>query len=229
MDYNFLRFIFDGDDVISILLTFKIALFTIVLHGFFGVSIAFLVNRCSGPIKSIIEGIINIPLIFPPIATGLFLLLLLGRNGFIGKFLSLFNLNIIFSFSGLVIASFVAGLPLIVKTIQTSLETFDKNIINAAYSLGKSELVTFITIILPCIKKTVISGLLLSFGRSLGEVGITMMLGGNIRGKTDTISLSIYNSVMDGNYSKALILSALLSLVSILIIFLLNIISNKKS
>lgn len=104
-----------------------------------------------------------------------------------------------------------------VKPLQSAIEAFPKAIIEAAYTSGKSKLQTFIWVILPCIKSSVIATLLIASARALGEVGITLMLGGNIIGKTDTISLAIYNAVFDGDYDLALVLCSVLIFISIIV------------
>jgi molybdate transport system permease protein len=142
-------------------------------------------------------------------------LLLLGKKGWIGSFFYTVDIRFIFEFKGLVIAGFIAGLPLMVKPLQSVIKAFPKAITEAAYMSGKSKLQTFIWVILPCIKSSLIATLLIASARALGEVGITLMLGGNIIGKTDTISLAIYNAVFDGDYDLALLLCAILIVISL--------------
>lgn len=194
-----------------------------------GIPIAYLLAKENLKFKWLLNTFVTLPLIFPPIAVGFFLLLLLGRNGFIGSFFYKFDISIIFSFSGIVIAAFVAGLPLMVKPIQASIELFPKDIKEASYISGKSQIKTFIYIVLPNIKNSLIVALLISTARALGEVGITLMLGGNIIGRTDTISLAIYNAVFDGNYNLAMILSGILVFVSLLFFIALNFFEKRKN
>lgn len=165
------------------------------------------------------------PLIFPPIATGFLLLYILGRNGVLGKAL---NLQIVFSFSALVIASFLAGLPLFVKPVQSALESLPKSLIEAGQSLGKNRLEIALFILIPNVFKSVVSALVLALARGLGEVGITLMLGGNIVGKTDTVSLAIYNAVYDGENERALILSLILVVLSLVLFGFINFLERAK-
>ncbi len=163
-------------------------------------------------------------------AIGFFLLMVFGKNGIIGIVL----LNIagdtpIFSESGLVIASFFSGFPFVLKSIQGGLQDVPASLKEVAYSLGKSEMNTYITIVLPLIKRSIISGLLLGLGRSTGEVGISLMLGGNIPGRTETISLSIYNSVFEGNFKKAFVLSLFLSAITFMLFIFMRMISSTTS
>ena len=210
------------------LLSLKTISVSAILFIAIGIPIAYLLAKENQRFKWLLNTIVTLPLIFPPIAIGFFLLLILGRNGFLGSFFYKFDISIIFSFSGIVIAAFVAGLPLMVKPIQASIELFPKEIKEASYISGKGEIKTFLFIVLPNIKNSLIVALLISTARALGEVGITLMLGGNIIGKTDTISLAIYNAVFDGDYNLAMILSAVLVLVSVIFYMALNFFEKRK-
>jgi molybdate transport system permease protein len=198
-------------------LSLQIGILTVALHIVFGIGIAYYLSGKKTFLKSIIDIIVTIPIVFPPIAIGFFLLLLLGKNGLIGSFFSNYDIEIIFSFTGILIASFIAGLPLVVKPIQSALDEQSKLYREASYTLGKNELETLLFVIFPNIKKVILASLFLGFGRSLGEVGITLMLGGNIIGKTDTISLAIYNYSFGGEIEKAILLSMILGILSICI------------
>ncbi|MCR4942053.1 MAG: ABC transporter permease subunit [Campylobacter sp.] len=194
-----------------LLLSAKTLFFSFLLFITFGLFLAYFLAFYKGKIKAILQALTLLPLIFPPIATGFLLLYFLGRNGFLGRN---FGLDIVFSFKALVIASFLAGLPLFVKPIQTAFENYPKSLIEAGFSLGKSKFEVAIFVLIPGTIKNIISALILALSRGLGEVGITLMLGGNIEGKTDTISLAIYNSVYNGENEKALILSLILVVLS---------------
>jgi molybdate transport system permease protein len=198
-------------------LSLQIGILTVLLHIVFGIGIAYYLSGRKTFLKSIIDILVTIPIVFPPIAIGFFLLLLLGKNGLIGSFFSNYDIEIIFSFTGILIASFIAGLPLVVKPIQSALDEQSKLYREASYTLGKNELETLLFVIFPNIKKVILASLFLGFGRSLGEVGITLMLGGNIIGKTDTISLAIYNYSFGGEIEKAILLSMILGILSICI------------
>ncbi|AXH13268.1 molybdate ABC transporter permease subunit [Halarcobacter bivalviorum] len=211
-----------------LLLSAKTIGVSVVLLLLIGTPLAYFLAKEKLKFKWLLDTIVTLPLIFPPIAVGFFLLLLLGRNGFIGSFFQSFDISIIFSFTGLVIASFIAGLPLMVKPLQASIEQFPTQIKEASFLSGKSELKTFLFIVLPTIKSSLFVALLISAARALGEVGITLVLGGNIVGKTDTISLAIYNAVFDGEYDLALALSAILVVISLIFFISLNILQKKN-
>ena len=192
---------------------------SLILFIVLGLPLAYLIAFYKGKFKAFLECLVMFPLIFPPIATGFLLLYIFGKSGIIGKYL---HLNLVFSFSSLVLAAFLAGLPLFVKPVSVAFESFPKNIIEAGFSLGKNKFEIFIFIILPSIFKSIVAAVILALSRSLGEVGITLMLGGNIIGKTDTISLAIYNAVYDGENEKALIFSLILVILGILMFYLTN-------
>ncbi|NLO16806.1 MAG: ABC transporter permease subunit [Arcobacter butzleri] len=204
------------------LLSLQTGVLTMFLHLVFGIAIAYYLSGKRTLLKSIVDIVVTIPIVFPPIALGLFLLLIFGKNGFFGGALSSFGIEVIFTTTGVFIASFIAGLPLVVKPIQSAIDEQSKIYAQASYTLGKGKIYTLIYVILPNIKKVILASLFLGFGRSLGEVGITLMLGGNIIGKTDTISLAIYNYSFGGELDKAIILSLILALVSTGLFFVLR-------
>ena len=211
--------------VLSLKTLSVVALLLVVL----GIPLAYYLSKEQLKFKWLLESIVTLPLIFPPIAIGFLLLLLLGKYGWIGSYLNSFGIGFIFDFKGLVLAGFVAALPLMVKPLQSAIELFPKAIKEAAYMSGKSSFYTLLFIILPTIYKSVIACLLLALARALGEVGITLMLVGNIVGKTDTISLAIYNAVFDGNYPLALILCGILIVISLLVFVLLHFFQKREN
>jgi molybdate transport system permease protein len=198
-----------------LILSFKTVSVSFLLFLLFGIQLAYLLSSENLRFRWLVDTLVTLPLVFPPIAIGFFLLLILGRDGFVGSFFQSLNISFIFSFNGLVIAGFIAGLPLMVKPLQSAIEQFPKEIKEASYIVGKSKVYTLVFVILPVIKNSLFVALLISSARSMGEVGITLMLGGNIVGKTDTVSLAIYNAVFDGEYELAKILSAILVTISI--------------
>lgn len=210
-------------------LSFKVICVSIVLFTVLGVPLAFILAKKRFFLKWLLEVIVTMPLIFPPIAVGFFLLLLLGKNGWIGGIFQTFNVDVIFSFSAICIAAFISGLPLMVKPLQSAIKSFPMSIKEASYISGKSEIKTFLCVVLPAIKNSFFVALLIATARALGEVGITLMLGGNIIGKTDTISLAIYNAVFDGDYELAMILSGILVSVSLIFFIVLSIYEKKDS
>ena len=205
-------------------LSAKVIAVSCALFVILGLPLAYLIATYKGKFKAFLECVVMFPLIFPPIATGFLLLYIFGKSGLIGKYL---HLNLVFSFWALVIAAFLAGLPLFVKPVSVAFESFPKNLIEAGFSLGKNKFQIFIYIVLPSLIKNIVSALILALSRSLGEVGITLMLGGNIIGKTDTISLAIYNAVYDGENEKALVFSLILVVLGIFMFYFTNKLTKK--
>ncbi len=206
-------------------LSIKVVLCQGALLIIFGLALAYYLAFGKAKFKAILEMIVTFPLIFPPIATGFLLLYLLGKNGIVGKAL---NLEIIFSFKALVLAAFIASLPLFVKPVASALGSLSKSLSEAAYSLGKDKFQTAIFVLFPCVAKSVAAAFILAISRGLGEVGITLILGGNIIGKTDTISLAIYNTVYDGKSDEALVLSLVLVVLSFILFGIINLLDKSK-
>jgi molybdate transport system permease protein len=211
-----------------LLLTLKVAFATLLLHSTLGVLLAAVISGQKRFYKTAIDIFISLPIVFPPIAVGFFLLLLLGKKGLIGSALAAYNIEIIFSTSGVILAAFIAGLPLVVKPIESALSEQEKLYAEAAYCMGKSRFETLIFALLPNIPKAICAALFLGLGRSFGEIGITLMLGGNIIGETDTLGLAIYNGAMTGETDKAIVLSAALGVFSLLIFIVLKRLSYGK-
>ncbi len=211
----------DDRFLFPLLFTAKIAVITTLLHVVFGVLLGKYLSGKPSPLRSAVDLLITLPLVFPPIALGFLFLLILGKGGPVGLLLYRFlDVRIIFTVWGVIIAAFVAGLPLIVKPVQAAIRSTALGLMEASYTLGKSEWQTFFHVVLPSIKRNILGGLSLAFGRSLGEVGLTLMLGGNIVGKTNTLSLEIYNAVFSGEFERAMVLAAVLGAISAVIFIL---------
>ncbi|WP_421899357.1 molybdate ABC transporter permease subunit [Maridesulfovibrio sp.] len=186
-----------------------------VLQLLVGVPLAFWLSRSKGVLHNFIDTAVTLPLVFPPVATGFVLLFLLGRHGPAAE---LFGDTIIFGFPGLVVAAFIAGLPLLVKPVQAALKSAETwKLREVAAVLGKSETEIFLKVLLPCAKRSIAAGTLLALARSLGEVGMSLMLGGNVIGRTNTLSLEIYNAVFNGEFERAAVLSSIIGIASITI------------
>lgn len=194
-----------------------------------GIPIAYILSMKKMRLRWLLDTVVTLPLIFPPIAVGFFLLLFLGKKSFVGNLFAQLDIAFIFTFQGLVIAGFVSGLPLMVKPLQSAIESFPKSIKEASYLSGKGSFFTLIFVILPVIKKSLFACLIIASARAMGEVGITLMLGGNIIGKTDTISLAIYNAVFDGDHELAMVLSGILIIVSLSFFIVLNFLQKEKN
>jgi molybdate transport system permease protein len=162
-------------------------------------------ERRTGASAALIDGIFLLPLVLPPTVVGFFLLLLFGRNGPLGKFLMTFGATIVFSWPATVIAATVVAFPLMYLTARAALEQVDPHMLQAARTLGASEWRVFREIALPLAWPGILAGTILSFARALGEFGATLMIAGNIPGKTETIPIAIYFAVEADEIRRALL------------------------
>ena len=170
----------------------------------FGLAISWLLARRQWPGKSIVETLVSLPLVMPPVATGLILLKILGRRGPIGGFLhNHFDLDIVFTWRGVLVALCVMSFPLLVRSARIAFEEVNPRLEQIARTLGAGNFRVFYTITLPLASRGIIGGLLLAFARSLGEFGATIMIAGNIPGQTSTISLAIFQDVQIGQDTNA--------------------------
>ena len=188
-----------------------------------GTGMAYLLARKSFRGKEILDILLTLPLVLPPTVIGYYLIILMGRNGLIGGYIYRWTgWSIVFTWYAAVLASFVVSLPLMIKTTRAAIESVDKSLINASYTLGHSELTTVIKVILPLSKKGIIAGTVLAFARAMGEFGATLMVAGNIPGKTNTMPLAIYTSASSGEWANANLLVVFFTLISGLFIYIAN-------
>jgi molybdate transport system permease protein len=186
-----------------------------------GIFIAYIFARRDFRGKELAELFVTLPLILPPTVIGYLLVILVGKNGFLGQLIfHALGTGILFTWQAGVIAAYTVSLPLMVRTAQAAIEAVDKELEYAAYILGRTELETALLITLPLAKKGILAGLVLSFARAVGEFGATLMLAGNIPGKTNTMSISIYSAFQAGNNELANTLVFVLVLISLLSIAL---------
>lgn len=179
-------------DVQAIVLSLKVATTATVLSTPFGIGVAYFLAYSKLPGKSIVEGIINLPLVLPPVVIGYLLLLTFGRYGVLGQFLDNLNIRVVFTLMGAVIASAVVGFPLLVRSIRLGMEAIDPAYTKVARTLGAGWWDSLLTIVLPLCVRSIMAGMTLMFARSLGEFGATVILAGNIPGITQTIPLAIF-------------------------------------
>jgi molybdate transport system permease protein len=187
-------------------ISLKTVLLTTAITFVLGIAAARWMSRFSGKLKPIIDGAFILPLVLPPTVVGFGLLLLLGSHGWIGHPLSLLGTTIVFSWPATVISAAVMSFPLMYMTTRGAFEQVDTNIEDAARTLGASEWRVLYSVTLPLAWPGVVAGTILCFARSLGEFGATLMLAGNIPGKTTTIPVAIYFAIQDGDMKQAVYL-----------------------
>lgn len=184
-------------------LSFKTATIATIIVFMIGVFLARIFTRRDFPGKSILEAAIMLPLVLPPTVVGFGLLYLFGKNGPLGKLFGLFNIQIVFTWYAVIIAAIVVSFPLMYQSASAAFKQYDKNIENAAITMGASKWKVFWTISFPLAWPGLLAGLVLTFARALGEFGATLMIAGYIPNVTDTIPLAIYFAVESGNMQMA--------------------------
>ncbi len=203
----------------ALLLSIKVAFWCTLLGMLPALGIAWLLARRNFWGKSLLEALVYLPMILPPVVLGYLLLVLFGRNGFIGQWLQPLGIQLAFHWTGAVLASWMMSLPLFVQPIRLALQNVDVRLEQAAQTLGASPLRAFLTITLPLCYPAILMGAVLSFGRSLGEFGATITFVGNIDGETRTLPLAIYSAIQspDGETLalRLVILSVIVALLTL--------------
>ena len=213
----------DSSTLFSLRLSLQVAVAATVLMVLFGIPISYLLARKEFRGREIIDMLLTLPLVLPPTVTGYYLIIIFGRSGYIGKLLYQWTgWSIMFTWYAAALAAFVVAIPLLIKTARAAIESVDRNIIQASYALGLSEFQTAVNIVLPLARKGILAGVILSFARALGEFGATLMIAGNIPGKTNTMPLAIYTSAGSGDWSKANMMVISLTALSGIALYLAN-------
>jgi molybdate transport system permease protein len=205
--------------LIPLLLTLKVAGFATLAAFLIGVAFAFLLARVRFPGREWADALLTLPLVMPPTVLGYYLIVVFGRKGWIGHWLyDAFGVSLMFTWQGAVLASTVVSLPLVFKAARTAFEGVDPNLERAARTLGLTEAGVFFRVSLPLAWRGIMAGTMLAFARAMGEFGATLMVAGNLPGKTQTLSLAVYDAVQAGNDRLAAILVLITSLVCMVIL-----------
>ncbi len=184
---------FNDTEIQAVWLSVKVAIYCSIISLPLALWVGYKMARCQFWGKSIVESILHLPLVLPPVTTGYLLLLVLGSKGYIGKWIyDTFGIKLAFSFYAAVIASIFVSFPLIVRSVRTAMEMVDTGLEEASRILGVSKIKTFFKVTVPLALPGILSGAILSFARSLGEFGATITFAGNIEGETQTLPLAIY-------------------------------------
>ncbi len=211
-----------------LLLTFKLALITTVILLVVGIPIAYWLAYSKSKIKPLIETFVSMPLVLPPTVLGFYLLVAFSPSNAFGDWLDEWlGIRLIFTFGGLIIASIIYSLPFMVQPIQSGLESLPSHLKEASYVMGKSRFTTLFKILLPNIKTSLRTGMVLAFAHTIGEFGVVLMIGGNIPGKTKVASIAIYDEVEALNYDTANSYSLILLLITFSILLTVYLTNNK--
>ena len=211
-------------------LSIKVALASLVFVVILGVSFAYAMRKWEFTGKAAVEAIFSLPLVMPPVVTGFLLLVLIGKQGPIGRFLAdTFQTQIIFTPYAAVISGTVVAFPLMYQSTKAAFQSIDTKLEDAARTLGANEWRVFWTVTLPLAWHGLLSGIVLSFARALGEFGATIMVAGNIPGKTQTIPLAIYFAAESNDMTQAGLYVLIISLLTFSLIFGVNLWVRKKN
>ena len=208
-------------EIEALTLSIRVAFTAVVLSLPLGIAVAWLLARRDFPGKTLLDGLVHLPLIVPPVVVGYLLLVLLGRRGVIGAWLfDAFGVSFAFTWKGAAIASGVMAFPLMVRAIRLSIESVDRGLEAAARTLGAGPIAVFVTITLPLVAPGILTGMILAFARSLGEFGATITFVSNIPGQTRTLPLALYSVVQtpdaDALALRLVIISVALALAALL-------------
>jgi len=210
-----------------LILTFQLALVTTILLFIVSLPLAYWLSFTKSKLKPVFETLVSMPLVLPPTVLGFYLLVFFSPSDGFGKWLDeTIGLQLVFSFEGLIFASMIYSLPFMVHPIQSGFSNLPKSLSEASYVLGKSRSTTLFKVLLPNIKPSLLTGIVLSFAHTIGEFGVVLMMGGNIPGKTKVASIAIYDEVEALNYSAANQYSIILFILSFFILFLVYFING---
>jgi molybdate transport system permease protein len=208
-------------DLTPLWLTLKVAGVATLATFIAGVSLAFLLARTRFWGREGLDALCTLPLVLPPTVLGYYLLVLIGRQGWLGRWLQeTWGISLIFTWQGAALAAAVVSLPLIFKSARAAFEEVDPNLENAARTLGLSEAAVFFRVSLPLAWRGILAGAMMAFARAMGEFGATLMVAGNLPGKTQTLSLAVYDAVQAGNDAEATILVIIISTVCVTILLI---------
>ena len=200
-------------------LTLKVAVLATALAGLVGIALGWWMARKRFPGHALTDSFLMLPMVLPPTVLGYYLIVVVGRNGVLGRYLDQwFGINLMFTWQGAVLAASIVSFPLIYKAARAAIEDADPRMALAARTLGAGELEIFLRISLPLAGRGVAAGLMLAFARAMGEFGATLMIAGNLPGKTQTLSIAVYDAVQAGNDAQALWLTLLISAVCMFVL-----------
>jgi len=212
----------------TLFITFKLATVTTLILLIIGVPLSALLAFKNFRFKTILETVVTLPIVLPPTVLGFYFLLLFSPETVLGRFLESLGIKLLFTFEGLVVASVIYSLPFMVQPLLSALKNFPVNLIEASYTLGKSRFTTFFRVILPNIKLSIITAMVLTFAHTVGEFGVVLMVGGSIPGETKVASIAIYEEVEALNYDMANRYALILLAVSFFTILVVNFLGKRE-
>lgn len=212
------------------LLSFKLAALTTIILFILSLPLAWYLSQTSSRIKPFLEALTALPIVLPPSVLGFYILVALSQNSPIGVFFEdTFGIKLVFNFTGLVVASCFYSLPFMVQPLQGGFESLNKNILEASYIAGKSKFETIIKVALPNMKPALMTAIIVTFAHTVGEFGVVLMVGGSIPGETKVASVAIYEMVEIMDYSSAHIYSAIMVIMSFLVLLSVYMFNGRQS
>jgi len=219
-------------DYEPLLLSFKLASLTVILLFIIVLPIAWWLSQTHSKMKPLLEAIFSLPIVLPPSVLGFYLLVAFAPSTTFGEYIQKhFDIQLVFSFTGLVIASMLYSFPFMLQPLQSGFEKLNKNMIDASYLSGKGKFTTLFHVALPNIKPSLVTAIIITFAHTVGEFGVVLMVGGNIPGETKVASVAIYEMVEVMDYDQAYIYSGILLFLSFLVllgVYTFNRAQNKK-
>lgn len=210
-------------DLYPLYLSLKVAVISTAISFVIGITLAWMLARLSFIGKNLLAALVMLPMVLPPTVVGYYLLVVIGKQGLVGRVLEdSFGISLVFTLEAAIIASTVVSVPLLVRAAQAAFEGVDRNLENAARTLGRSELSVFLSITIPLAWRGILVGTALAFARALGEFGATLMVAGNIPGQTQTMPVAIYDAVQAGNTALANILVGVITVVAFAVLIILD-------
>lgn len=215
-------------DILPLIISIKTSLVATVITFILGIIISYKIFWYKGRYESLIDTILTLPLVLPPTVVGFFILITIGKNGPVGVILKTIDINLIFTWTATVISAVIVSFPIMYRSLKSSFEQIDNNMIFAAKTLGLSEKEIFMKIMVPISYPGIIGAVILSFARAIGEFGATLMIAGNIPGKTQTMPIAIFFAVESGDMNKAMIWVMIIIGISAIVITISNFISKSR-
>lgn len=209
-----------GSVSVPLLLSLKVAGWAAFFAALLGIAVAYGLSRWRSPWCDLVDSVLTLPMVLPPTVIGYYLLVLLGRRGWLGQYLEQWGIQLVFTWQGAVVAATVVSFPMVLKAARAAFEGVDHTLEDAARVLGISNVGVFCRITLPLAMRGILAGILLAFARALGEFGATLMIAGSIPGRTQTLSISIYEAVQAGNDDQALTLVVITSLTCVAVLWI---------
>ncbi|WP_257324109.1 molybdate ABC transporter permease subunit [Pseudoalteromonas prydzensis] len=220
---------FGSTELMAFWITFKLALLTSSILMVLCIPLAWWLNNSRSLVSRLIESLVTLPIVLPPTVLGFYLLMAFAPTTILGhQFEVLTGQQLAFSFSGILLGSLFYSLPFAMQPLQTAFAQFDNKVLDAAHSLGASPAQAFFQVTLPLCKHGIISAALLCFAHTVGEFGVILMIGGNIPGETQVLSVAIFDAVETMDYAKAYNLSAALLIFAVITLVMINILKRKE-